>query len=117
MDEQLQQEDSLEMSLTDEMSDDDIAAALGFASTIQEGMLPQDDMTTAEGEAVEEPVDAPMEAEEEVSAGNPEETPSEENETTPEGDIKPTETDILSSRLDTLEMEIERLKNKDDETG
>lgn len=38
---------------TADMSDDDIAAALGFHTTLSEPLLPMDEMTTAEDEGVE----------------------------------------------------------------
>lgn len=36
-----------------EMSDDEHAASLGYITTLAEGMLPQDDMNTAEGEEID----------------------------------------------------------------
>lgn len=43
-----------------EMSDDDVAASLGFITSLSEGLLPQEDqMGTAEGETIGAPVDGP----------------------------------------------------------
>ncbi len=53
-------EDDLELEVAagdEDMTDDDVAASLGFITTLSESMLPQDTMDTAEDEAVEAPVE------------------------------------------------------------
>lgn len=129
MDEQLEMRESTEGSMTaqdqaatfepfevstegdiPDLSDDDIAASLGFHTTLSEPLIPQDEMDTAEDEAVETADESPEtaeEADEEIA----EENPGGSRDTMEEG---PSETDILASRLDTLEMELERLKNEKD---
>lgn len=96
-----------------DMSDDDIAAALGFTTTLSEPLLPQDEMTTAEDEVVETADESPeteMEADEEMAEE------SEEVEEEPEKEEEKSEdTEILESRIKTLEMEVERLKKKEPE--
>lgn len=75
---ELNEEIGGEIDPAEDMTDDDIAASLGFVTTLSEQMLPQDDMTTAEGEEMETPEDAPAEPEAEEEPGEMEEP--EENE-------------------------------------
>lgn len=46
-------EQEIQGELSDDLSDDDIAAALGFATTLSEPLLPQDEMDTTEDEGME----------------------------------------------------------------
>lgn len=66
MEEELQPvpEDDMELEVAsgdEDMTDDDVAASLGFITTLSQGLLPQDDMTTAEDEETEEPEEEPTE--------------------------------------------------------
>lgn len=54
-----QEGDEPETDFTGGLSDDDIAAALGWHTTLSEPLLPMDEMTTAEGEAVETADESP----------------------------------------------------------
>jgi TolA-binding protein len=87
-----------ELDPTDSLSDDDIAAALGFTTTLSEPLIPEDEMTTAEGEAVETADESPeteMAADEEL----------EEEEPDPE-------LDAMEDEIADIRAELEALKDE-----
>ncbi len=65
------------------LSDDDVAAALGFATTLSEPLLPQDEMDTEEDEGVETADESP------------------ETEEAAEADIRAQLEDLLAKENDT----------------
>ena len=101
----------------DDLSDDDIAAALGYATTLSEPLLPQDEMTTAEDEAVETADESPET--EEVADEALEEEPVEEpvEEVSSEETEKDPEKEVMKGEIRELWQEIGRLKggSKQDE--
>lgn len=100
-----------EMDPTSEMSDDDIAAALGFATTMGEQVMPQDDMPEEEG--MEE---ANMEEE---APGMGEEVVEEPVAGVEEVIETPTQDDVQDQEIKAIRMELERLKGEleDEEDG
>lgn len=89
---------------SDDLSDDDIAAALGFATTLSEPLLPQDEMTTDEDEELET---ADESSETAVEA---EEGPAEEVEEEPEPEEE--SDDEQSKEIGEIRKELEALQEE-----
>ena len=96
---------------TDSLSDDDVAAALGFHTTLSEPLLPQDEMDTAEDEAVETADESPetaMAADEELEEEPEEEEPDKDDE-------QSKEIEEIRKELEALQEEVYGEKTKDTE--
>lgn len=93
-----------EIDPTEDMTDDDIAASLGFITTLSQQMLPQDDMTTAEGEEMETPEDAPIE-------------PMAEKEPEEEKDETELEIEAIRKELEALKEEVYGEETEDTDTA
>lgn len=111
-----------------DLSDDDIAAALGFHTTLSEPLLPMDETDTAEDEAVETADESPetaMAADEETEGEQeeePEKPPKEEGgekkETEDRDDAQDEEIASILEELETLQKEVYgRKETKDTETA
>ncbi len=88
------------------MSEDELAAALGYATTLSEGMLPKDDLSTEEGEAAAPEEEVPTEPEMEETP----EAPTEE--VSPEKDPA---NEAQNEEIRALWQEIGRLKGESKE--
>ena len=112
MEEQLMQDpDMREIVPSDDgldLSDDDIAASLGYATSLSEPLIPMDEMSVEEGEEVEAETEVPQEE------PAPEEPPAEEV-AEEEVEEEPSETEkAILKKLDELTKKVDEGNKKTD---
>lgn len=103
---------------TASLSDDDIAAALGYHTTLSEPLLPQDEMDTAEDEEVETADESPgtAEAADEDVGENLQESSEKLEETDDTDDEQTREIEEIRKELEALQEEVYGEKTEDTDT-